>query len=221
MPSAHCVCTVQGVILAADQGFLDLVCRRELDVIGQSHLELTDLRDRQHSAQALTSLQNGAAPIRLQERYLRPDGSSVAANMLVTCFRDHNRLVATLFWKEGNRRLPPARLWEVALGVRHANDVRKRLFGGDLSPDPIGAILLSIYLAEAEGRTIDLNEIAQTNDIPVSTTSRWIKHLRQRDIVATDRNTYPNIELTRSGLEKMEVMLEAIYNGPASEHVLD
>jgi DNA-binding IclR family transcriptional regulator len=81
--------------------------------------------------------------------------------------------------------------------------------------------LLSTYFAEAEGRTLDLNEIAQTNDIPILTTSRWIKHLQQRDIVATDRNAHPNIELTRSGLEKMEVMLEAIYNGPASEHVLD
>jgi PAS domain-containing protein len=83
MPAAHCVSTVEGIILQADQGFFDLLQREEYEVIGISYRQITDPRDLRRSAEMLALLEDGAAPVRLQKRYLRPDGSSIAANLLI------------------------------------------------------------------------------------------------------------------------------------------
>ena len=161
MPSAHCVSTVDGVILAGDRGFCDLLQREEADFVGRSYKLFTDPRDMDRSSRMLSVLEDSAAPIRLQKRYIRPDGSSVAANLFVTRFSNPDRLVSTLFWRDQGRQLPPARLWEAALRIRHVHAARVKLFGNELSTDPVGSLLIGIYLAEAEGRSLLIAEIAE------------------------------------------------------------
>jgi PAS domain-containing protein len=214
MPAAHCVSSLDGVILQADQGFLDLLQRRESDVIGISYRQITDPRDLQRSANMLALLEEAAAPVRLQKRYLRPDGTSVAANLLVTRFASPDRLISTLFWHEGGRDLPPARLWEAALRMRHIYDARVRLFGADLSTDPIGSMLIGIYLAEAEGRAIGLNEIATYAGVAISTAAKWVAVLCQRDIINGQGDAAIDLQLTRSGLDRVEAMLATVYDAP-------
>lgn len=213
MPAGHCVSSVEGVILNADQGFLDLLQRPVDEVIGVSYRQITDARDLDRSADMLAALQDGAAPVRLQKRYLRPDGSSVAANLLVTRFDNPDRLISTLFWHENGRPLPPARLWEAALRIRHVHDARVSLFGADLSTDPIGSLLIGIYLAEAEGRVVRLVDIATYASISPSVSERWIKALQQRGILE-DRDAKTEIGLTQSGLNKVEAMLATVYEAP-------
>jgi hypothetical protein len=215
MPAGHCVSSVEGVILNADQGFLDLLQRPVDEVIGVSYRQITDARDLDRSADMLAALKDGAAPVRLQKRYLRPDGSSVAANLLVTRFDNPDRLISTLFWHENGRPLPPARLWEAALRIRHVHDARVSLFGADLSRDPIGSLLIGIYLAEAEGRVIRLVDIATYANIPLSVSERWIKVLQQRGVLE-DRDAKAEITFTQSGSNKVEAMLATVYEAPGS-----
>jgi len=210
MPAGHCVSSVEGVILHADQGFLDLLQRRADQVIGVSYRQITDARDLDRSADMLAVLKDGAAPVRLQKRYLRPDGSSVAANLLVTRFANPDRLISTLFWQENGRPLPPARLWEAALRMRQIHATRAMLFGADLSTDPIGSLLIGIYLAEAEGRNIGLADAAAHANIPTSVTERWIKVLQQRGVLE-HQDTAMDIRLTHLGLNKVEAMLATVY----------
>jgi hypothetical protein len=213
MPAGHCVSSVEGVILHADQGFLDLLQRRADEVIGVSYRQVTDARDLDRSADMLAVLEDGAAPVRLQKRYLRPDGSSVAANLLVTRFANPDRLISTLFWQENGRPLPPARLWEAALRMRQVHATRAMLFGADLSTDPIGSLLISIYLAEAEGRNIGLADAAANANIPTSVTERWIKVMQQRGVIEYKETTI-DIRLTSAGMNNMEAMLSAFYEFP-------
>lgn len=220
MPAAHCVSTLDGVILQADQGFLDLLQRRESDLIGISYRQITDPRDLQRSGNMLAVLEAAAAPVRLQKRYLRPDGTSVAANLLVTRFSDPDRLISTLFWHEGGRDLPPARLWEAALRIRHVHDARVKLFGADLSTDPIGSLLIGIYLAEAEGRAVGLNQIATYADVAISTATRWVAVLRQRNIIDAQADATFNLQLTRAGLDRVEAMLTTVYEAPDASIML-
>lgn len=56
MPAAHCVSSLEGTILHADQGFLDLLKRREDEVIGISYRQITDPRDLERSADMLALL---------------------------------------------------------------------------------------------------------------------------------------------------------------------
>jgi hypothetical protein len=213
MPAGHCVSSVEGVILHADQGFLDLLQRRADEVIGVSYRQVTDARDLDRSADMLAVLEDGAAPVRLQKRYLRPDGSSVAANLLVTRFANPDRLISTLFWQENGRPLPPARLWEAALRMRQVHATRAMLFGADLSTDPIGSLLISIYLAEAEGRNIGLADAAAHANIPTSVTERWIKVMQQRGVIEYKETTI-DIRLTSAGMNNMEAMLSSFYEFP-------
>ncbi len=214
MPAAHCVSSLEGVILHADQGFLDLLKRREDEVIGISYRQITDPRDLERSADMLAVLKEGAAPIRLQKRYLRPDGTSIAANLLVTRFSRPDRLISTLFWHDNGRDPPPARLWEAALRIRHVHDARIRLFGADLSTDPIGSLLIGIYLAEAEGRSIGLVKIATYAGIANSTAARWVAVLQQRGIVDGEHDATIDLRLTQSGLDRVEAMLATVYEAP-------
>lgn len=213
MPAGHCVSSVEGVILHADQGFLDLLQRRADEVIGVSYRQVTDARDLDRSADMLAVLEDGAAPVRLQKRYLRPDGSSVAANLLVTRFANPDRLISTLFWQENGRPLPPARLWEAALRMRQVHATRAMLFGADLSTDPIGSLLISIYLAEAEGRNIGLADAAAHANIPTSVTERWIRVMQQRGVIEYQKTTI-DIRLTSAGMNNIESMLSSFYEPP-------
>jgi hypothetical protein len=213
MPAGHCVSSVEGVILHADQGFLDLLQRRADEVIGVSYRQVTDARDLDRSADMLAVLEDGAAPVRLQKRYLRPDGSSVAANLLVTRFANPDRLISTLFWQENGRPLPPARLWEAALRMRQVHATRAMLFGADLSTDPIGSLLISIYLAEAEGRNIGLADAAAHANIPTSVTERWIRVMQQRGVIEYQKTTI-DIRLTSAGMNNIESMLSSFYELP-------
>ncbi|MES3055606.1 hypothetical protein C8J46_11170 [Sphingomonas sp. PP-F2F-A104-K0414] len=211
MPAAHCVSSLEGTILHADQGFLDLLKRCEDEVIGISYRQITDPRDLERSADMLALLKEGAAPVRLQKRYLRPDGTSIAANLLVTRFSGPDRLISTLFWHDNGRDPPPARLWEAALRIRHVHDARIRLFGADLSTDPIGSVLIGIYLAEAEGRSIGLSKIATYAGIANSTAARWIEVLQQRGIVEGEHDATIDLRLSQSGLDRVEAMLATVY----------
>ncbi|MBD8641939.1 PAS domain-containing protein [Sphingomonas sp. CFBP 13733] len=213
MPAGHCVSSVEGVILHADQGFLDLLQRRADEVIGVSYRQVTDARDLDRSADMLAVLEDGAAPVRLQKRYLRPDGSSVVANLLVTRFANPDRLISTLFWQENGRPLPPARLWEAALRMRQVHATRAMLFGADLSTDPIGSLLISIYLAEAEGRNIGLADAAAHANIPTSVTERWIRVMQQRGVIEYQKTTI-DIRLTSAGTNNIESMLSSFYEPP-------
>ena len=214
MPSAHCVSTLEGIILKADQSFLDLVHRTEAEIIGSSYKTITDPRDLKRSSSMLVTLKDSAAPVRLQKRYIRPDGSSVTANLLVTRFSDPDRLISTLFWRDSGKTMPPARLWEAALRIRHVHTARIKLLGDDLSTDPVGSLLIGIYLAEAEGRNLGLREIASYANIAQSTAGRWVTALQQRGIVQADPDPAISIQLTQAGLNKLEAMLATVYEAP-------
>lgn len=214
MPSAHCVSTVEGVILAGDKGFCDLLQREEAEFVGRSYKMFTDPRDMDRSSRLLSVLEDSAAPVRLQKRYVRPDGSSVAANLFVTRFSNPDRLVSTLFWRDQGRQLPPARLWEAALRIRHVHAARVKLFGNELSTDPVGSLLIGIYLAEAEGRNLATAEIAEYAGMAQSASSRWLVLLRERGFVEMDENSQTGIQLSQEGLLRTEAMLAAVYDVP-------
>lgn len=213
MPSAHCVSTVEGVILAADRGFCELLQRDEADFVGRSYVVFTDPRDMERSSRMLSVLKDGAAPVRMQKRYIRPDGSSIAANLFVTRFSNPDRLVSTLFWRDQGRQLPPARLWEAALRIRHVHAARVNLFGNELSTDPVGSLLIGIYLAEAEGRNLALAEVAEYAGMAPTAASRWLKLLVERGFVQTCSEVN-DIQLSQEGLLRTEAMLAAVYDIP-------
>jgi DNA-binding MarR family transcriptional regulator len=103
--------------------------------------------------------------------------------------------------------------------MREIHATRAMLFGADLSTDPIGSLLIGIYLAEAEGRSIGLADAAAHTNIPTSVTERWIKVLQQRGVFE-HQDTAMDIRLTHSGLNKVEAMLANVYEPPDAAAML-
>lgn len=216
MPTAHCVSTVAGIILTVDQGFLDLVGMSEEEVVGASYRDITHPDDLGRSATMLASLVDRAPPFRLQKRYIRPDGTIVVANLYVTRFSEPDRLVSTVFWNDHGRALPPARLWEMALRIRRLHAVRKVALGADLATDPVWSMLNCIYLAEAEGRVIDLADITTETGMAAGIVARWIQVLEVRGLIELGALAKRNVQLTHLGMAKMEAILSAPFELPIS-----
>jgi hypothetical protein len=213
MPTAHCVSSPQGVILEADQGFANLVRRPLREIPGLSYREITHPGDLGISAKMLASLVVSAPPIQLRKRYLRPDGSHIDALLFVTYFQNPDRLVSTLFWNEDGYSRHPKRLWEAALRIRHMDKVRKAAFGDLLAFDPVGSLLITIYLAEAEGRVLGTDQLAEEAGLRPSTTERWLKALRQHGVIRyDDASSY--IQFSDAGFANIELTLESAFYEP-------
>lgn len=209
MPTAHCVSTLEGTILDADRNFAKLLGRPESEIVGLSYRVITHPDDLARSADMLSALVDRAPPVRLQKRYVRPDGSLVTANVLVTRFSDPDRLISTLIWNETGRPPPPVMLWEAALLTQRVHDVRRSELGNDLFTDHLGMMLITIYLAEAESRIVSIRQLADRAEMPQSLAVRWLRVLQQRGIVMDTNELDRGVQLTHEGLEKAERILGA------------
>lgn len=69
-----------------------------------------------------------------------------------------------------------------SLAIRRA---RNLVFGKELFSDPAWDVLLELYAAELECRSVTLSELALSREAPQSTTARWIVELEWRGLVTT------------------------------------
>lgn len=210
MPVAHCVSTTTGVILTVDEGFCALVQRAQHDLIGLSYKAITASEDLQKSREMLHGLSDKAAPTHLRKRYVRPDGSMVEADLLVSKFDNEGRLVSTLSWAGDTSPVAsPSALWTAALQVKHLYELRIAELGRELFSDHVGLILVHTYLAEAEGRLAGVSDIANVVGLPRNTAGRWVKILDERGLINMLDDKGEFIQLTHDGAEKLERLFSA------------
>lgn len=210
MPTAHCVSTTDGTIIAVDKSFCELLQKDEVELIGASYRSITHADDLAKSVAMLNALIDRAPPISVSKRYIRSDGEIVHVQLLVSMFSDANRVISTLSW--GRRRetdLSPGRLWQAALHVKHVTGVRKLELGIDICSDYVSEIMIHIYLAEAEGRIVSVDQLSCSTDLNRSTALRWVKVLELRGLIQAD-DCADAVQFTHSGLTKMERVLGAM-----------
>ena len=209
MPVAHCVSSMAGIILDFDEGFCRLVQREPEELIGLSYEAITAADDLKKSSTMLRALVDKAAPTHLRKAYVRPDGSLIEADLLVSKFSEEGRLISTLSWVEGQQAASPSRLWKAALRTKHIYDLRIIEFGRDLFSDHVGLILVHIYLAEAEGRVAATSKIADAIDISTQSVHRWVKVLARRGLLDTLDDAEEHVQLSQNGLARLERLFYA------------
>ena len=221
MPVAHCVSSMTGIILDFDEGFCQLVRRRPDQLVGLSYKAITAPDDLFKSSEMLVSLINKASPTHIRKGYVRPDGSVIKADLLVSKFGNEGRLIATLSWTEGPQESSPSKLWKAALRVKHIYDARIIELGKDLFSDHVGLILLHMYLAEAEGRVVTASQVAKLISLPAQSMDRWVKALTQRGLLEVIDDASGYIQLSQDGILRLErlfaatLALEALAVGEA------
>ncbi len=110
-------------------------------------------------------------------------------------------------------RLKTAKAW-----VR-ANAARHQFFddGDTLFADPAWAILLDLFIEEAEGRPVTVSNACLASRVPPTTGLRWLKRLYLEGLVdrtgdeADGRRTI--VSLSASGLARMVAALDAAIEG--------
>ncbi|KQU47386.1 hypothetical protein ASG67_14085 [Sphingomonas sp. Leaf339] len=205
--------TNSGIIKSVDAGFCALLQRRESDLVGVSYQSITVAADIPKSAEMLQSLSDRTGPRRLRKRYHRPDGTFIEADLLVSPIEGTDDLVTTLAWEDQQTPVAtPLGMWKAALRVRHLYLLRMQELGTDLFCDFVGAILIQAYLAEAEGRIVTVDDIADSIGLKHDTTTRWVQALRQRDLLQAAASTGTAIQLSHLGIIKVERLMSAIAN---------
>lgn len=207
----HSISDANGLLLTMDPAVEALLHRSQVELVGKSYAEITHPDDRQRNGAQLARLAPGAGPIRIRKRYLRPDGMAIWADLHVSRLGqglDMGRLVGTLYLPDPESiAFGPESLWKTALKVDAMMRRRREELGDDLFGDKAWMILLQTYLAEAEGRAIEISALSDLARISVAQTTRWVSALAQKALVEVPDWNEKAIQLTALGLDRVESLL--------------
>lgn len=207
----HTIADDAGRLLAVDPQVCEIMHREERELIGVSFETLTHVDDRARNIAALASLAVRDGPLAIRKRYVRPDGSSVWSHVQVSRLEaaGGNRLIGTIELVNPDiAKRGPESLWRSARRVDALIQRRRRQLGDDLFADYGWLVLLQIYLAEAEGRTMTIRETADRAAVRSAVVERWIAVFRARGLL--DRPEWPDLapQMTAYGMRQVEQLLD-------------
>lgn len=109
----------------------------------------------------------------------------------------------------------PIHVAQALLAQRRA---RRQFLPPSLFHEPAWEILLSLFVAHEQGRTLNVKDLVQLIDAPVTTSQRWIDQLAHMKLVnrvadAADRRRL-EITLTEDAAERMSQYLSSLTADP-------
>ncbi len=207
MLSGHSLADASGRIIAFDPQVCEIIQRSAREVVGLTYDALTHPDDRSRNRDIVRALAAADGPTTFEKRYMRPDGSAVWAKVQVSRLGelDEGHLIGTITMidKAADIRDPQTQ-WHLAkLALGSIRD-RRRELGEDLFADYPFAILLELYLAEAEGRPIDLAELSRRVAMPLPIVMRWLSALQAEGLVERAEWAKLRLQLTLIATVKIE-----------------
>jgi PAS domain S-box-containing protein len=184
----HVLIGSSGQMLDVDAAFCDIMRCDAGELRGRHVLEVTAPADRTACARAIDALRQTRRPFVIVKRFLRRDGSQIWVRNSVSMTTDGHGtpMVAAIIEPvdaDSEDRASPAMLLDIARFL--VTGRRDRWTVGDraLFADPGWDVVLAAYIAEAEGRAIDLVTLARMLDHTPTTIGRWIKALLQHGLL--------------------------------------
>lgn len=211
----HSMADGSGLLLAVDPQICEIMQREERELIGMPFAALTHPDDRAHNLAMLEKLGFHDGPLLIRKRYVRPDGSSIWSNVRVSKLKggDGGRLVGTLEVVDPNQlKRGPESFWRSANQMCALIDRRRTELGEDFFADHGWTILLQVYLAEAEGRAIDLADLGERVALRPTLVGRWVAMLQQKKLIELDAWSDHTPQLTSRGVAKVESVLAWTVN---------
>lgn len=186
----HLVIDAENHVVQADEGATQILRAAREELTGRLIIDLVESEDRPTFAGCLQHLRREQRPFRVAMRLRCPKGNHVwveATVALSTIGEDGQQVVITLVpIGEPDRFYEPAKLLNMARLLRMARDDQRTLFGDDLFVAPAWDITIACYVAEAEGRTLDLSNILMEAGVNASVALRWIRVLADRNILEAE-----------------------------------
>lgn len=214
----HSISTIAGVIQSIDEPVATILQRTQKQLVGMSYTAITHPGDIARNLAQIAALQPNGGSTRIRKRYIGGDGAVITLEVQVSrigsCGDGH--LVGTL------STLPPALpsitgstvpgntpygLWRRAkdlLGVMRSRDT---ILGADLFADHVWAILLIVYVAEAESRIETVGSIVAQLNLSRATLMRWLSVLQSKSLIEQIDMELDAVQLTQTGIERIERLL--------------
>ena len=160
----HSISNMDGIIQAIDEPVARVLKRTRTELIGMSYTSITHPEDIARNVSQVQALRPNGQSQSIRKRYLGGDGSIITLHVQVlrigsgetrssgrhdvdrrpTRLEDCRSAVTTIDL--------PHSLWRRAKDLLAVMQARDRTLGGDLFADHAWALLLSVYVAEAESR---------------------------------------------------------------------
>ncbi len=208
----HSIGAESGLLLTMDAAVADFMQRSKADLHGLNYADITHPDDRDANVHRVGLMPVGARPLRLRKRYLLPQGGHVWAMVEISKLHtglDQGRLVGTIFRLDFNdRQATPADLWAAAKRQTRLIADRNTALGADLFNDGAWSVLLDLYIAEAEGRSLDDTVDGATACLSALSKAKWLRALHSCALVEfAGADDQP--QLTQRGLDRIEGLLTA------------
>lgn len=176
----HLMLSTRGEMLAPDAGFCALLDMAPEHLVGRSVLEVTAPADRAACAAGMAVLRETRRPFVVSKSLVRGDGSIVPVEQTTAVAHFGSaapQVIATVVALAPAGAIGPAGLLAQARFLRESRQDRDRVFGTMLFGNPSWDLLLKAYIAEAEGRAVDIGTLAHTARIPPQVALRWANAL--------------------------------------------
>lgn len=167
----------RGEMLGLDAGFCTIMRADAESMIGRGVLDVTVPDDRPACLAGMSRLRRTGQPFTVRKRMQRGDGSVVWVEQSTTQveFSDAAPTIVATFRPIAHPAddVDPGALLAQARFLCETRAEREDAFGPILFANPAWDLLLRAYIAEAEGRTLDIAAMARTARIAPAAALRW------------------------------------------------
>lgn len=180
MQAGHVVLDLAGHMRGLDQHFCAIMRAEWADLIGRPVLDITAPADREECGEAIRLLCETGKSFRIDKRFIRDDGTLVWVTNTVSLMQGTDgadMVVATIDPLIADDERQPALLLSGAHFLEACKADRSSVFDTALFPDTAWDILLTAYIAEAEGRAVALLDLETRLGITHESAARWVNLL--------------------------------------------
>ena len=230
MAAARICIDGDGTIVAVDAAFCTLMRGTADALIGTGALAITAPADREACVALFDRLRRDGMPLTTTKRLIRHDGSHVWVRNALERARDGDdgqpRYAITIARATPPAEwIDPARLLDLARLLIASRRQRGAMFDPRLFADHAWDILLSAYVAEAEGHACSIADLHAGSGIALATVSRWLRALHAQDLIVYEGRGNPHlitspIRLSAAGHDRFEGYLSALHRSLAPAEVL-
>jgi PAS domain S-box-containing protein len=216
----HSVSSLDGTILSMDEAVCDLLHTSRNLIVGRSFVDITHPADRHRNVVLVQDIAANSAPQVIRKRYLREDGTHIWTDVWISRHAGRpadGRLVGSIHLASGPEAAgTPAAFWRAARSEEVAMLARIDTLGPTMFLDYPWLILIRLYLAETEGRIVDVSALKPIPDIADSSMRRWLLLIEAQGWITRIATDDRSVQLTSDGVDKIETLLKPVMSNPES-----
>jgi PAS domain S-box-containing protein len=200
MEAGHVLIGAAGELLRMDAAFCGIMRLSEEEMRGRLVLDVTAPPDRAKCAAAIQRLRDTGQPFEITKRVIRDDGSLlwVKNSVSITIGDDGpGMIMATIEPIVPCEDHGPARLLDAARGHIAVRKDRASVCDPAFLADAGWDAILAIYIAEAEGRSVDVARLAELIGHTPGHMERWVKAMLDQQVIEIEY-AHPHAETAKS-----------------------